>query len=633
MAVSRNSGLILNSSRSVSRSTRPQLRRFAYISLIPVLTVLLLVLMFGMMGALPGLVEAQASIWYVVPNGTGAACSAISPCALQTAVSQAQSGDQIRVAQGTYTTTTPISLTQSISLTGGYLYLGGSNWSPDASLFNVTTLDGQNARRVLEIAANASPVIANFHIENGSANNGAGIYVAAGNSRPLITTNVIRSNTANGGKGGGGIYDGGAAIIENNEIYDNTTNGGSGGGGILVDNPTAVLSSTIRFNKIYGNLANGPTSQGGGVFVAGNGNALFIANYIHSNTAKVGGGIGAAIDTNITLFSNMLYDNEATGINVVTSLGGGLSTAGQAAIWNNTFVGNIADDGGAGIYLEGATAQISNNIVAFNEGNGNEGIDYSGSNPGFVTGGYNNVFEQTIDSALSLNNTIDADPLFVNLDSRNLHISAASPALNAGDTDTPAWVNIDIDQMARPNPNSGYTRQDIGADEFYEDFAAFIITPPLTNNFVERGAVETFSHTIENVGTEDDSYTITCASALFTVTYCTPQAVAVTAGSSAQITTSVQIPTNLTPYQEGLTTITASSQVSNTLSESALVRSSVAPRPGISFTPNYSRTELPGDVITLTHFITNTGDAVEDFIITEISDTYGWGELLPTDPY
>jgi hypothetical protein len=414
MAVSRNSGLLLNSSRSVSRSTRSQLRRFAYVSLIPVLTVLLLVLMFGAMGALPGLVEAQAGIWYVVPGGTGT-CAINSPCALQTAVSQAQSGDEIRVAQGTYTTTTPISLTQSISLTGGYLYSGGSSWSPDASLFNVTTLDGQNARRVLEIAANASPVIANFHIENGSANNGAGIYVAAGNGRPHITTNVIRSNTANGGRGGGGIYDGGASLIENNEIYDNTTNGSSGGGGILVDNATAPLSSTIRFNRIYDNLGSGNNSFGGGVFVDVNSDALFIANYIYDNTARVGGGIGASAGTNITLFSNMLYDNIANSASI--PFGGGLSVAGQAAIWNNTIVANSASSGGAGIFLDGATARISNNIVALNVGNAgtSDGIDYAGPTPGLITGGYNNIFEDTVDPALTLSNAVAGNPNFVNL--------------------------------------------------------------------------------------------------------------------------------------------------------------------------------------------------------------------------
>ncbi|MCZ7672559.1 MAG: hypothetical protein M5U34_38220 [Chloroflexi bacterium] len=143
--------------------------------LIPILAALLLVAMFGLMGALPGLVEAQANTWFVTETGTGNTCSANNPCALTTAVTNAAAGDEIRVAEGVYTATTAITLSQAISLTGSYIYSGGGVWSAEPDVNNVTTLNGQNARRVLYVAANASPAIANFHIINGAANNGAGI--------------------------------------------------------------------------------------------------------------------------------------------------------------------------------------------------------------------------------------------------------------------------------------------------------------------------------------------------------------------------------------------------------------------------------------------------------------------------
>ncbi|MCZ7672558.1 MAG: right-handed parallel beta-helix repeat-containing protein [Chloroflexi bacterium] len=88
--------------------------------------------------------------------------------------------------------------------------------------------------------------------------------VAAGNGRPLITTNVISNNLASWG--GGGIYDGAAAVIENNEILNNRASGGGGSAGILVDNSSATLSTTIRFNQIHNNQGTGSNSYGGGIF-------------------------------------------------------------------------------------------------------------------------------------------------------------------------------------------------------------------------------------------------------------------------------------------------------------------------------------------------------------------------------
>jgi fibronectin-binding autotransporter adhesin len=157
--------------------------------------------------------------------------------------------------------------------------------------------------------------------------------------------------------------------------------------------------------------------------------------------------------------------------------------------------------------------------------------------------------------------------------------------------------------------------------------------PPVTNNYVERGNEEVFTHTVRNIGTVNDRYDIDCASNLFTVTVCASQTITVPAGGSTVVATSVEIPTNLSPYQVGQTFITATSQVSSTLSDAARVNSTVALRPGVSFTPHISRTELPGAIITLTHVLTNTGDAFDSFTVTKIEDTNGWATLLPQDPF
>ena len=121
MRVSSNSDFAINSPKIFSFKPNQKTKRFTYIGMIPILAVVLLLSMFGLMGALPSLVEAQTSIWYAIPTGTSSdSCLIDDPCDLQTAVTSAQPGDEVRAASGTYTFTAPLSVTQSISLTGGY---------------------------------------------------------------------------------------------------------------------------------------------------------------------------------------------------------------------------------------------------------------------------------------------------------------------------------------------------------------------------------------------------------------------------------------------------------------------------------------------------------------------------------
>jgi hypothetical protein len=57
---------------------------------------------------------------------------------------------------------------------------------------------------------------------------------------------------------------------------------------------------------------------------------------------------------------------------------------------------------------------------------------------------------------------LEADPLFVDAGTRNLHLLSGSPAIDAG-ADLTAQVTLDVDNDSRPQPAGG--RFDIGADE------------------------------------------------------------------------------------------------------------------------------------------------------------------------
>ncbi|MCP4426225.1 MAG: hypothetical protein GY803_17175, partial [Chloroflexi bacterium] len=49
------------------------------------------------------------------------------------------------------------------------------------------------------------------------------------------------------------------------------------------------------------------------------------------------------------------------------------------------------------------------------------------------------------------------------------------------------------------------------------------------------------------------------------------------------------------------------------------------------FTPNYSETVIPGEIITFTHVLTNTGDSADTFTLQMLPGS-DWAELLPTNP-
>ncbi len=603
-----------------------QTKRLGYLGFGPLVAFFILAALLWFLGGGPMavLAETTAVIHYVTDTGTDLnACTPTDPCSLERAVSLAVAGDEIRVASGTYESDTSdpvLLLTQSITVTGGYVYSGGI-WSDEPDRLNTTTLDGMGNGRVVQIAAGVSPIVQNFHIQNGQAAEGAGIYVADGNGAPLIRANFIHDNVASGGLlGGGGIFDGGGALIVENDIYNNQAN--PRGGGVLLHNNNPAVTSTLRFNNIYDNSATG---LGGGVFLFNNARGYLVANTISQNSAGVGGGIGTFGGSLLVMHSNMLYDNTAVG---ATAVGGGFfSTGGSAVLWNNTIAGNTASANGAGVFLElGAEVEFYNNIIAFNVGSNNNGLH----NASAITpsGSHNNIFGNA--SNVTFADPISGDPLFVNLAAFNLHIQADSPARNTGSPDTPAWVDMDIDGQERPNPDDAPVRHDVGADEYYPDFRRVNLAPTSLQVGVDRGETAVFQHTIRNTGSLEDSYDVTCSNDLWDVT-CTTSVGPLAPGLSANITTAVVVPASAIAYQNARTIITATSQTDVDIFDRAVVDSRVNPIPGIAFTPSYSRTELPGAVITLTHVLTNTGD-FDNFVVTVSSPGPNWGQVIPTDP-
>lgn len=557
---------------------------------------------------------ALGVIRYVVPGGTGD-CSQVSPCALQTAVNASTDDDEVRVSAGTYFTgSVVLSVTKTITVVGGY---DSSNWSAEPNpQLNASILDGQNSKQVIRIEGVVSPTIQGFVIENGRFETGAGIFNQSGGA--TILNNVIRNNNAVGAGGaGGGIYDSGSAIVENNIIHNNSAS--QAGGGIFINNAASNGNTTIRFNQIY---SNSTTSLGGGILMQFSNRAFIEGNEIYNNQAADSGGgfITFGHPTiSTTLQNNFFYNNSAD------DTGGGLLLTGKVDLFNNTIAGNSANSNGGGLSIDaGATVQISNTIVVSNTGGGVNGIRVVGS--GVALGDYNNIFGNSSDVAFT--NQINSDPQFINFDTFNLHLLSGSPNEDAGDPNTSASINIDIDGQVRPRG----VRVDIGADEIYPNVADFALTPPTGSQTVDRGSSGTFTHTLENVGTVADSYSFTCANSRGWTVTCPGNVNDLGIGNLTDIQTIVDVPAGESGLTVGQTTVTATSVTSPTLVKTAVFDTIVAPIPNVAFTPNFTSTLLPGETVTFTHILTNTGDSFDTFSVTIVDDPGGWAEIVPVDP-
>ena len=354
---------------------------------------------------------------YVASGGqdSGNDCSrSYNPCAtIQYAVTQADAGDEIRVAGGTYTGT--VTLNKSISLRGGFTT---TNWVTADPVQHQTTIDAQGGGRVLHNNQFISATVSGFYLTGGQITGGQGA----------------------------GIYNEGDLTLEDNRIYNNQVVGGPGGGIANIRN----TNLTLRGNKIFSNT----TDNLGGGLVIYSGTVTIEANEIYNNIAAAGGGIGI-FDGLITQKNNLIYENRAN--NAVAGGGGVYLIDGRANLDNNTVYNNNGDKGG-GIYVFNNTVvlTVTNSLIVSNTaaaGNG-DGIHFAST--GVISNiNHNDFFGSPADNkyiydgslidptTLGSNNRI-TNPLFTN----GLHLSFNSPAKDAASIG--ASVTEDFEGDGRP---------------------------------------------------------------------------------------------------------------------------------------------------------------------------------------
>jgi MYXO-CTERM domain-containing protein len=262
----------------------------------------------------------------------------------------------------------------------------------------------------------------------GTAETGGGVYASA--SDVFLTSSTVTTNV--GTAGGGGLYATAASMVQLYAVLLDANDAEFGAGGLLSDSSaTGVYADATR------NIA---TSAGGGWYVDESDLSLTTST-LADNVAETSNGGGIAFDTATGMLDAVIFSNN-TGYS-----GGGihLNSGSVGTFTHLTMVENASSGSAGGVRVsDGGTLSLVNSIVAYSS----EGSGVSAGSGASVTLRYDDFWTNAsgptsggLADPTGSNGNIAENPLFVSfaqdgLSTDDLHLSAGSPCIDAGDPST-----------------------------------------------------------------------------------------------------------------------------------------------------------------------------------------------------
>ncbi len=308
---------------------------------------------------------------------------------IDAAIDAAEDGDEIVVAEGTYTENLRIDkliTLRSASGASSTIIVGdGSFTTVDIKNqqsrdqhrivldgFTISGGYGSGGRGGGISITQSDPIIKNNIItRNSSASHGGGILVNE-YAHPIISDNVISENSAVHFGGGMYVVQYSSPLVVGNTFSANTATGvindiaGGGGAGLYAD---VYSTLTIRDNIFQSNIAK---HAGGAIALRAGVSGIIEMNTIENNQAAYGGGVHFETEGGaISFVDNGVSENKAVVDEAFpgSGFGGGISVynASMPDVMDNTVYDNTAEAGGAGIVVaEKAVPTISRNTIRNN---------------------------------------------------------------------------------------------------------------------------------------------------------------------------------------------------------------------------------------------------------------------------